>query len=204
MLARSIIMTILLWFCALPALAGSVYLNGTRIDGVTNQKFDNVTVEIDAYGNVHITAKGYAVQGAKSSVGKNAAEPQAQAQAGPVGQPPTRRYWVVTEKIPSKTQYDIDLFINGKWVRKFLDDEKHTVLEVTPHLKTGPNKIIFRAKKAIDGQRVSQSPQHYFRIVVGEGKVGGRNVMITRTLVDYRRTALETQDFSDEFVLSAQ
>ena len=202
MLARSIIMTILLWFCALPAFAGSIYLNGTRIDGVTNQKFDNVTVEIDAYGNVHITAKGYAVQGAKSSVNKNTADPQAQ--AGPVGQPPTRRYWVVTEKIPSKTQYDIDLFINGKWVRKFLDDEKHTVLEVTPHLKTGPNKLIFRAKKTIDGQRVSQSPQHYFRIVVGEGKVGGRNVMITRTLVDYRRTALETQDFSDEFVLSAQ
>ena len=201
MMVRSIVIACLLWFCALPAFAGSIYLNGTRIDGVTNQKFDNVTVEIDAYGNVHITAKGYAVQGAKAATDAKAGPQEVK---GPVGQPPTRRYWVVTEKIPSKTQYDIDLFINGKWVRKSLDDEKHTVLEVTTHLKTGPNKLIFRAKKTIDGQRVSQSPQHYFRIVVGEGKVGGRNVMITRTLVDYRRTALETQDFSDEFVLSAQ
>ena len=201
MLARSIIITLLLWLGALPAFAGSVYLNGTRIDGVTNQKFDNVSVEIDAHGNVHITAKGYAVQGAKSEV----KSPGQDKVSGPVGQPPTRRYWVVTEKVPSKTQFDIDLFINGKWVRKFLDDEKHTVLEVTPHLKTGPNKLIFRAKKNLSsGERVSQSPQHYFRIVVGEGKVGGRNVMITRTLVDYRRTALETLDFNDEYVLTAQ
>ena len=113
-MARSIVMAILIWLCALPAFAGSIFLNGTRIDGVTNQKFDNVTVEIDAYGNVHITAKGYAVQGAKSDVNKTG--PDSQSQVGPVGEPPTRRYWVVTEKIPSKTQYDIDLFINGKWV----------------------------------------------------------------------------------------
>lgn len=201
MMARSIVMACLVWLCALPAFAGSVYLNGTRIDGVTNQKFDNVSVEIDAHGNVHITAKGYAVEGAKAKV--KATEPVKV--SGPVGQPPTRRYWIVTEKIPGKTQYDVDLFVNGKWVRKFLDDEKHTVLEVTSHLKTGPNRLVFRAKKVMaGGERISQSPQHYFRIVVGEGKVGGRNVMITRTLIDYRRTALETQDFNDEYVLSAQ
>ena len=33
---------------ASPALATSVFLNGTKIDGVTGQKFENVTVELDA------------------------------------------------------------------------------------------------------------------------------------------------------------
>ncbi|HEY6099344.1 MAG TPA: hypothetical protein VIW03_07935, partial [Anaeromyxobacter sp.] len=41
----------------------SVTLNGVAIDGVTSQKFENCTVTIDAQGNIHIEAKGYAVKG---------------------------------------------------------------------------------------------------------------------------------------------
>ncbi|NMO16838.1 hypothetical protein HPC49_41635 [Pyxidicoccus fallax] len=44
------------------ALAGSVYLNGVKIDGVTNQKFEKATVRIDEAGNVHIDAPGYAAR----------------------------------------------------------------------------------------------------------------------------------------------
>src|SRR5512138_1711626 len=48
---------------AVPAAAGpSVTLNGVNIDGVTSQKFENCTVTIDAQGDVHIEAKGYAVK----------------------------------------------------------------------------------------------------------------------------------------------
>ena len=41
---------------------GAVYLNGVRIDGVTNQKFDKVNVRIDELGNVFIDAPGYNVR----------------------------------------------------------------------------------------------------------------------------------------------
>ncbi|MFP2907219.1 hypothetical protein ACLESD_19650, partial [Pyxidicoccus sp. 3LFB2] len=44
------------------ALAGSVYLNGVKIDGVTNQKFEKATVRIDEAGNVFIDAPGYAAR----------------------------------------------------------------------------------------------------------------------------------------------
>ena len=48
---------------ATPALAApSVTLNGVPIDGVTGQRFDNCSVVIDGQGNIHITAKGYAVK----------------------------------------------------------------------------------------------------------------------------------------------
>ena len=46
-----------------PALAaGAVYLNGVRIDGVTNQKFEKATVRIDEKGDVHIDVVGFKVQ----------------------------------------------------------------------------------------------------------------------------------------------
>ncbi|RKH59046.1 hypothetical protein D7X96_35945, partial [Corallococcus interemptor] len=44
------------------ALAGSVFLNGVKIDGVTNTRFEKATVRIDAEGNVHIDAPGYAAR----------------------------------------------------------------------------------------------------------------------------------------------
>jgi hypothetical protein len=184
------------------ALAASVYLNGVNIDGVTNQVFDNCRVEIDAYGNVKIVAKGYAVKGSETA----AAAPSPAAPAGPVvGGPPTKRYFLVTEKAaPGMTQYDVDLFVNAKWVRKFLDDEQHVVMEITKHLLAGPNKLQLLAKKNVAAGRRSASPQHYFRIIMGEGEESGRNVMITKKALDYKRTAFETQDFTNDFVLNAQ
>ena len=96
-------------------------------------------------------------------------------------------------------------FINGKWVRKFLDDERHAVIGVSKFLKIGPNKVVFVAKKNIGAKgRLSQAPSDYFRIIIGEGKLGGRNVMITKTLVDYKRTALEMGDKKEELFMTAQ
>jgi hypothetical protein len=66
-----------------PAQAGpSVTLNGVSINGVANQKFENVTVVIDAQGNLDIQAKGYAVRTAA------AAGALATAAAAPPAAPP--------------------------------------------------------------------------------------------------------------------
>jgi len=186
---------------AAPAAAASIFLNGANIDGITNQKFENCNVEIDAYGNVHIIAKGFAVKGSDGSVSTGGG-----VVAPPVGGPPTKRYYLVTEKAaPGMSQYDIELFANAKFVRKFLDEEAHIVMEMTKYLQAGPNKLRFIAKKRRDpAGRRSSSPQHYFRVVIGEGDSSGRNVMITKKYVDYKRTALETEDFNDEIVLNAQ
>ncbi|MBI5512000.1 MAG: hypothetical protein HY903_24850 [Deltaproteobacteria bacterium] len=185
------------------ATAASVYLNGVNIDGVTGQVFESCKVEIDANGNVFITAKGYAVQAPGGGAGAKPAP--AGPATGAAGGAPTRHYYLVTEKAaPGMAQYDIDLFVNAKWVRKFMDSEEHVVMEITKFLVTGPNKVSFVAKKALGQARRSASPQHYFRIIVGEGNAGGRNVMITKKAVDYKRTALETRDFQDDFTLVAE
>ena len=186
------------------AFATSVFLNGVNIDGVTNQVFKKCKVRIDKDGNVHITARGYRVKGGGSDVQQRSAAASAKSDAKSKKQL-EKSYWLVTEKAaPGMSQYHIDLYVNGKWVRKFLDQESQVVMKLNKHLRPGTNKLTFVAKKSIDDERRSRSPQHYFRIVVGRGESGGRNVMITKKYVDYKRTALETKNFRDDFTLDAQ
>lgn len=180
-----------------PLAARQVYLNGVNIDGVSNQTFENCTVEIDAQGNIHIKAKGYKVQ----QVDRTAATASDPAS----GKIRTRRYWIVTEKnFPGMTQYDVDVFINSVWVRRIISDEEQVVFEVSKYIKPGRNVIHFTAAKNFGATRKSHSPQHYFKIILGEGNVGGDNVMIDNPLVEYKRTAAETQTFNDDFVFSGR
>jgi hypothetical protein len=185
------------------ALAGSIYLNGVRIDGVANQKFEKCTVTIDAKGDVYIDAPGYAAQGVQPSSAAASPVQATTAAFSPGGI--TQRYWLVKEEnYPGKTQYDIDIFINSVWFKRVRSDTEQVVLEITKNLRPGPNVIHFAATKNIAEQRKSFSPQVYLRLIVGEGNIGGKNVMIENPLIQYKRTAEEVQNFNDEFTVTAR
>lgn len=171
------------------ALAG-VFLNGVNIDGVTDQKFEDCTVVIDAKGNVLITAKGYQVQTLKED------EAEAPEKAGPV----SRRYFLVSEAShPGMTQYDVDVFINAVWIKRISHEDSQTVLEITRHLKKGKNVVNLTATKNLGDARRSTSPQHYLKVIIGEGNMGGNNVMIDNAVIEYTRTAAETKNYSEDF-----
>lgn len=214
------------------AFAASVYLNGVRIDGVTNQKFEKATVRIDEKGDVHISAPGYAVrvESAPAPVAPVApppapppapAAPAAAAPApaappvaaAPTTPPPapeapptlTRRYWLVTEQsVPGMAEYDIDMYINSKWVRKLRNNEEQIITEITRYLQPGKNTVLFTAHKVVVGTQKSYSPQHYFKVIIGEGNVGGDNVMIDNPIIRFQRTAADTKDVSEEFTLTTR
>ena len=213
------------------ALAASVYLNGVRIDGVTNQKFDKASVRIDEKGDVHITAQGYAVRVETTTVPAPApatpppapaapasatpAPAPATAAAAPVTPPPaatsdapatlTRRYWLVTEQaVPGMSEYDIDLYINSKWIRKLRNNEEQIIAEITRHLQPGKNTVLLTPHKVVAGERKSYSPRHYFKVIIGEGNVGGDNVMIDNPIIKFQRTAADTKDESEEFTLTTR
>ncbi len=180
--------------------AGSIYLNGTRIDGVTNQKFEKCTVTIDAEGNVHIDAPGYAVQGSEGNKSKTDSDTQVSNSTAP-----TRRYWLVKEEnYPGKTQYDIDIYINSVWFKRIRSNDEQVVQEITKYLSPGRNVFHFAATKNIGKQRKSFSKQVYMRIIIGEGNIGGNNVMIEKPLIQYTRTANETQNFNDEYTITVR
>lgn len=182
-----------------PARA-DVFLNGVNITGVTNQTFEKATVRLDAAGNVHIDAPGYAVAGAS---------PGSSASTAPVATTTSRamsgRYFLVSNQtLPGATSYDIDLYINAKWIRKLRGEEGQVVADVTRFFHPGQNKVLIMAKKNLDQGVKSRSPAHTFRIVIGEGAEGGNNVMIERTLVDFSVSAAQMEDVSREYTVTVR
>ena len=102
------------------------------------------------------------------------------------------------------TDYDYELFINSKFIRRLKSDEEQIVSEVTRHLNPGKNTITFVAKKRPGKERKSFSPQHFFRVIIGEGAAGGDKVMIDEALVTFTKTAADTEDVTQEFTLNTR
>lgn len=180
---------------AATAHAGSVYLNGVKIDGVTNQRFEKATVRIDEKGNLYIEAPGYKVEQVEGGSG------DAPAAQGVI----TKHYFLVTEQnVIGMTEYDIDLYVNGRWVRKLRSNEDQIVSEVTKYLSPGKNKVLFVCKKTHGETRKSYSKDHYFRMLIGEGNMSGDHVMIDNPVVKFERTAADTNDLSQEFTFTTR
>ena len=180
-------------------LAASVYLNGVNVDSLRSQTFEKCrSVRIDERGNVNLDCPGYQV------------EQQAPAAAAPIvpaatASALTRRYWLVTEeKDGAATQYEVDVFVNGKFVRKIRGGEPQVVLEITKSLHPGVNKVLFAATKRSEQGRASVSPSSYLKLVVGEGESGADSVTIDNPLIESRRTAADTDNLNEEFTLQGR
>ncbi len=163
------------------ASARSVYLNGHKIDGLVNQTFKHVDVTIDSTGNVHIEGKQYSVK----TLGGSSDTPTA-------GPPVTKTYWLVaTETNPGKVQWDVEVFINGKFVKKVRWDRGQVVMDVTSFLVKGDNSVHFRARRNLTRPKMSSSPADKLQIVIGPGIKQGNAVVINDELVSFTRTAAQ-------------
>lgn len=179
------------------AAAGSVYLNGVRIDGVTNQKFEKVSVRIDESGNVFIDAPGYNVRQVEGPA-------EGAARAEPVGTL-SKKYFLVTEQTaPGMTEYDVDVYVNSKWLRKLRNGDEQIVSDITKNLTPGKNSVMFIAKKEQNGSRKSFSKEHVFRIIIGEGNMSGDHVLIDNPVIKFERSAADTTDLTQEFTLTTR
>ena len=183
-------------------LLASIFLNGVNVDGLRSQAFEKCkTVRIDDKGDVFLDCPGYEVQ----------------AQAAPVAPPPVaaasvvpapsgviaKHYWMVSEDTGA-AQYDLDVFVNSKWIRKIKAGEPQIVVEITKYLQPGANKVLFAATKHIEGGRKATSAANFVKITVGEGESGGNTVMIDNPLIEVKRTAAETDNINEEFPLQAR
>jgi hypothetical protein len=185
----------------LSILLASVFLNGVNVDALRSQAFEKCrSVKIDERGDVHLECPGYQVEAAPT-----AAPAPAVAVSGIAPPALTKHYWLVTEHSEGgAAQYDVDIFVNSKWIRKVKSSEEQIVLEITKYLSRGPNKVLFAATKHLEAGRKSSSPGAYVKVIVGEGESGGNNVMIDNPLVECRRTAAETENLNEEFTLQGR
>jgi hypothetical protein len=182
-------------------LLASVYLNGVNIDGLRGQKFEKCkAVRIDDRGDVYLECAGYQVeQPAAAAPAPAPLIPSALAAAM------TKRYWLVSEeKDSASAQYDVDVFVNAKFIRRIKAGEPQVVLEITRHLHPGTNKVLFAASKRAEAGRKSVSPASFVKLVVGEGNEGGNTVTIDNPLIESKRTAAETDNVNEEFTLQGR
>lgn len=179
-------------------LFASIFVNGVNADALRDQSFEKCkTVRIDKRGDVFLDCPAYQIE----PVG---GVPLATASLAPATAI-TKHYYLVSEtKDGASVQYDVDVFVNSKWVRKLKSTEDQIVIEISKYLQPGANKILFAATKHIEAGRKSTSPGAYIKIIVGEGESGGGNVMIDNPLIELKRSAAETETVNEEFTIQGR
>jgi hypothetical protein len=179
-------------------VAASIYLNGVNIDGVKAQSFEKCrSVRLDEKGNVHIDCPGYQ---AESLGGGLPSIPVASASVVPSRL--SKHYFLVTEQNDgAAAQYDVDVYVNSKWVRKVRSGDEQIVLDISRFLNPGSNKLLFAAtKRAVK----AGTPASFVRLIVGEGESSGSQVLIDNPLLECKRTGAETDNVNEEFTLQAR
>jgi hypothetical protein len=197
--ALSAVVSVVALLGAAPAFARDVYLNGVKLDSsvlIQSQTFPACEVQFDEKGDVHITAKGFKVETKPAAA---SADAPGSAPAAPSAQALSKRYWLISKQ-PKKgmAQYEVDIYLNGKFVKKVRAQDDPVILDVTKSVRPGVNEVKLIATKTMGDKRLSSSPTDTLEIVLGEGTVGGGTVSITKTVVSYVRSAQETKNFSDD------
>ena len=149
------------------AEARKVYLNNLDLDRVmlTNLTLKRVDVRIDSKGHIYITARGYKIQ---VDGGTTPRRPTSSTSVGSSG---AKYYLVSFFNKKAATQYDIEVFINKRMVRRIRSYHDQIAMEVTKYIRRGQkNEIVFVSRKNLGGGgRTSTSSMDYFRVVIGVG-----------------------------------
>lgn len=205
--------TAILFVCALLCLpsesqARRLFLNGVPIDGLINQTFVNVKVRIDAKGDVYIIGKQYRVKKKGQPANRPAPrQPTANTTPTPAPRPrpvtgprPTKKYVAVIQR--STTQgggYEIHIKINGQLAKKVTIQNEQDVVNVTPYLRKGSNRVEIEAYKQTMKAGGSVS------VFIAPGKVDKGRVLISKPyLLKYKRTSAEKQNFRHIYNIDAQ
>jgi hypothetical protein len=169
----------LMWLTG-AALAGHVYVNGVNVDSLRDITFSDVTVKIDAEGNLHIDAPGYTIE-VVDPAGAPAA-PAAPAPAAPVPAPvsttpapapapvppapaagvPAGRWWLITEDNGS-IGHTVHVFVNGVKVTVLQSEAEPFILDIGAWLRPGPNTVEIKSNSANAGGGAMY-------VYVGEGR----------------------------------
>jgi hypothetical protein len=182
-------------------VAASVFLNGVNIDGVRAQNFEKCrSARVDDKGNVYLDCPAYQAE----SIGSGAAALPTISVAGASVVPSrlSKHYFLVTEQNDgAAAQYDVDVYVNSKWVRKVRSGDEQIVLDISRYLAPGPNRVLFAATKRVARAGTATS---FVRLIVGEGESSGSQVLIDNPLVECKRSGAELDNVNEEFTVQAR
>lgn len=182
------------------AWARKVFLNGVRIDGITNQTFHKVKVHIDTNGDIHISGKQYKVQVSGQTpparpvnppTPPTQTDPPPQQPTLPVGERPSDGYIVVIQRSGAQASgYSLQLIINGQKARKVDINTEQDVVKVTRFLKKGHNEIIVEAYKE------NTTAAGTIKLMLGIGRLEGGRVFIQKPYkLEYTRSSSDDKNY---------
>lgn len=161
--------------CLALAHAGSVYVNGVRADVLPEVTLKNVTVRVDAQGNLWIDAPQYEVQAVAAE-----SNPQA-ATVGTDTTVPAGTWWLVTEDHQSTGQL-LNVVVNGASVYRVSSGQGQILLDLGPYLRRGANEI--RIEPVANGALGGGA----FDVYVGQGANDAGTLRIDHAVVHYVRS----------------
>lgn len=118
-----------------------------------------------------------------------------------------KRYYVVAQTSrPGVVQYDVDVYVNGAWVRRLRGQEPQEVFEISSNLTPGKNLVQLSAVKNLGGApRASNSASDAMDVVVGEGESsGGATLEVKRILGRLKKTAADVGNDGAEITIDAK
>jgi hypothetical protein len=188
----------------------ALYINGVRVDGLANVKLHNVDVDIDAQGDVRVTAKGYVVNVGEartntstSTATSTSTSTSTSASPNTKTATPNKTRYVLTMSENGDPQWDIDVFLNGTYVRRFSAGDTSAPIDVTRMVKAGDNSLRFHAVKQ-EGTIRSVQPSDLIQLTLDADQtlVNGRHELTH--IYSYRRTAAETGMFDESVSVSVR
>lgn len=182
------------WLAALPAFAGSIYVNGVRADSFPETTLHGCEVRFDAQGNTWITAPGYRVNvqpvpaappPAAVAPAPSPAPSAAYAATASPGDLSRETWWLVTEDNDSQGHV-VEVAINGVVVRTVRSGEGQLVVDVSRYLRPGSNAVV------ISAQPGNLPGGGLFTIYIGRGDNRGGTIRMDAPAVRYQRRALDS------------
>ena len=155
---------LMMLFTSGTALAGDVYINGTKLGAVADVELKGVSVRFDSEGNIHITAPGYDVV-APGGENQNAEMPEMKLQG---------TYCLVADTgAPGVVPFWFEIYLNGNLVGQVNADQAMTTIPLTEHVLVGKNRVSIKA--LLDATRMVSPPMRRksLRIRAGEGTMAG-------------------------------
>ncbi len=160
------------------AWAGSIYINNIPVQTPPVVEMKNVTVRIDAEGNIWIDAPNYQV--------REVAPPNYVPAAGTNSVVPVGTWWLVTEDNGS-TGSVIDVMINGQVIRRVISGQTQLIMDVGPYLKQGTNEITMLIQPGAPGGGL-------LNIYVGQGSNASGTIRLEAPSVRYARRSADSPE----------
>ncbi|MBU1219910.1 hypothetical protein KKF34_18825 [Myxococcota bacterium] len=171
-----------------------IFINGIDLSKylITNVELKNVTVKFDAKGNIYIVAQGYNIKpGEKVKTETKESDEKL-----------ANKYYLVTFPKPAKgsSGYDVDLLVNGKFVKRLYADSDQLVLDVTEHVKKGKNLFSFISKKSkiFKGKATGSMRYAIARGYESKGTYVIKNIIweITRKSTDTKESYIDKKEMT--------